>query len=148
MKRKIFLGVGLMVVTAIAYVSGDSKPELAKTYPESVQIVVENPLQINRTDATVRFKVKDLFAKAPQFNPNAFVVLSGGNELASQSIDLDGDTQPDRITFVTDFKASEKKEMTIRYAVSGKMSREYVRLWSEKSIDEIKHKHTTSRTGR
>lgn len=136
MNRKIVLGVGLLVVIAIGYADDDSNPELEKRYPESVTITVDNPLPASRIDAIVEKDVNDIIKRVPQFNPKAFVVLSGGNELASQSIDLDGDTHPDKITFVTDFEGSEKKEVTMRYAVSGKMSREYIK----RTQAELSHK--------
>ena len=77
------------------------------------------------TDEAIILNVEELKAKASDFNPNAFVVFSEGIELASQANDLNGDSDPDQIVAITDFKAGEKKKLTIQYAKSGMKSREY-----------------------
>ncbi len=87
------------------------------------------------TDEAIILNVEELKAKASDFNPNAFVVFSEGIELASQANDLNGDSNPDQIVVITDFKAGEKKKVTIQYAKTGMKSREYLkRTQAELSI--------------
>ena len=98
-------------------------------------LTVENGIDLLRTDEAVVLNVEKLKAKASDFNPNAFVVFSEGIELASQANDLNGDSDPDQIVVITDFKAGEKKKVTIQYAKTGMKSREYLkRTQAELSI--------------
>lgn len=94
-------------------------------YPASLSIRVTNETDLMRTDEAVVLNVETLKAKAPDFNPNAFVIFSRGVEVASQSTDLNGDGAPDQIIAVTDFKPGEQKKLKIRYATAGLKSRHY-----------------------
>ena len=48
------------------------------TYQESFQVSVQNPLAGERKDVVVELFIKRIKVTVPEFNPNAFVVLSGG----------------------------------------------------------------------
>ncbi len=105
--------------------SNDGDPATKAEYPESLLLSVKNPAAAGRTDEAVILNVSEIRAKTPEFNPNAFIVLSGGKELASQADDLDADGAPDRIVFVADFKPGQKKTFVVRYANTGIRIRNY-----------------------
>lgn len=135
MKRKIWLGATLITVILINYVGCSGKSEIEQTYPAAVNIMVSNPLTADRDEAVVIVSVDQIRTKAPA-NPNAFVVLAGKTELPSQAIDPNGDGEFDQIAFETNFVAREEKAITIRYAESGTMPREY----PKKTQAELSHK--------
>lgn len=136
MKRKIWLNIALVIGILINYPGCTGKSEIEQTFPASLKITVRNPLKIDRPEAVVTLNVDEIKAKAPAFNPNAFVVLAGETELPGQAVDADGDGEPDEIKFETNFAAGEGKAITIRYAESGSMSREY----PKKTQAELSHK--------
>jgi len=105
--------------------SNDGDPAARADYPGRFQLSVKNPAAAGRTDEAVLLNVSEIKAKFPGFNPGAFIVLSGGKELASQADDLDGDGAPDRIVFVSDFKPKQKKAFLVRYASEGIRTRNY-----------------------
>jgi len=70
------------------------------------------------------------------FNPDAFVVLAGNDELASQATDKDADGTPDEIAFVCNLSAGESKDVSILYASEGTKEREY----TKRTQAEISHK--------
>ena len=94
-------------------------------YPQSVTLTVKNPIDLKRTDEPIVLEVDQIKAKAPDFNPNAFVIYSNGVELASQANDLNGDGDPDQIIAMMDFKPGETKKLSLRYAASGVKLRDY-----------------------
>lgn len=110
--------------------------QLKQTYPEFFEISAENPTTIDRNDAAVLINIDDIKLIYPEFNANAFLVLSEDNELASQAIDLDNNGMPDEIMFVTDFVSREKKSLTLRYATSGTNERKY----PKRTQAELSHK--------
>jgi hypothetical protein len=105
--------------------SREGDPKTIAEYPSGFQLTVKNPASIERTDEAVVLNVSDIRGKFPRFNPGAFLVLSGGKEMAGQADDLDGDGAPDRIVFISDFGPEQKKTFVIRYADEGIKIREY-----------------------
>lgn len=115
---------GWMII--ILFTLGCSGPDsIKREYPESFKISVENPANINRENEAVVLSVTKIKEKHPGFNPEAFVILSDENELASQANDLNGDGKTDQIVFISDYAAKEQKTITIRYLKSGTKKREY-----------------------
>ncbi|MFQ5603022.1 MAG: DUF4861 domain-containing protein [bacterium] len=126
----------LIVILGGCSKSPEGKRDLAKQYPEALQMTVKNAVNLARKDALVAMGIEEIKTNFPQFNPAAFVVLDAGKELASQADDLDGDGALDQITFVADFTTNESKAVTVRYATSGEKKRDYLR----RTQAELSHK--------
>jgi hypothetical protein len=109
---------------------------LEKAYPETLTFSVKNTAIHARKDAAVVFETTKINAKSPDFNDKAFVILSEGKELASQANDFDGDGNADQIVCVADFAPNETKALTMRYAKSGVLPREY----PKRTQAELSHK--------
>jgi hypothetical protein len=103
----------------------DGDNNVSGEYPESLTITVYNEANLQRSNEAIVLNVKQFKTKAPDFNPDAFVIFSNGAELASQANDLDGDGYPDEIVALADFKPGENKKLSLRYATSGRKPREY-----------------------
>lgn len=114
----------------------EGSESLKKIYPESLALSAKNVGAWARRDAEIVLDVAKLQAKAPEFNANAFVILANSNDLASQADDLDGDGSADQIVSVADFAPKETKALTVRYAKSGKLKREY----PKRTQAELSHK--------
>jgi hypothetical protein len=131
----------LLSIVLVALLLGCSKQDngndvLSKTYPEAVALSVKNPSDFARQDAAIGFEIAQLKTKAPNFNDKAFVILHETQELASQTNDLDGDGNADQIVCIADFAAYETKALTVRYAQSGALAREY----PKRTQAELSHK--------
>lgn len=109
---------------------------LKQEYPEATTLSVKNPAAFAREDAQIIIDLAKLKAQAPEFNDKAFVVLHNAQELASQVNDRNDDGNADEIVCVTDFAANETKALTVRYAKSGELSREY----PKRTQAELSHK--------
>ena len=110
--------------------------EIKTRYPETVSFSVQNSADLLRRDAPVFLDVGMLKKEHPDFNSDAFVLLHAGNEISSQADDINGDGNPDQITFVMDFLPKETKTVTLRYAPSGKRERSY----PKRTQAEVSHK--------
>jgi len=98
---------------------------IKKQFPQFFNLTVSNETNLLRKDEVIELSVDDLRAKAPEFNPNAFVVFSRNVELASQSNDSNGDDEADQVIFLADFQPNETKQVQVRYAKSGIIKRDY-----------------------
>lgn len=127
----------LKLCVLCAFVVSCSPPDpFEQAYPEAITLSVKNPASLARKDAEVVLDLAKLKASAPEFNDKAFVVLHNAQELASQANDRDGDGNTDEIVCVADFAANETKALTVRYAKSGALSREY----PKRTQVELSHK--------
>jgi hypothetical protein len=106
-----------------------------RTFPESIRLQVENPAGIDREEA-IFLSVAELQQHDSEFNPNAFIVLDGLQEIPSQANDLNRDGNLDQIVFVARFAAEENRPMIIRYAKDGKIARSY----PKRTQAELSHK--------
>ncbi len=127
---KILIKVSL--ISLIFFLIGCSKSSKENQifnadYPEQFQLLVSNPLDSLRKDVAVQLDVNSIKEKYPDFNPLAFIVLNEGNELPSQPEDINGDSSPDRIVFLTNLNPGEKQNLTVRYAKVGIKKREYTK---------------------
>ncbi len=116
---------------------------LKQAYPEAMTLTAKNPVvragqsvESARRDAEIIVEMAQLKARAPEFNSKAFVILADGRELASQAIDMDNDGHADQIVCVADFAPNETKTLTVRYAKSGELRREY----PKRTHAELSHK--------
>ncbi len=94
-------------------------------YPEQFQVSVTNPVDSLRKDVAVQLDINSIKEKYPDFNPSAFIVFNKGNELPSQTENINGGGNPGMIVFLTDLKPAEKQNITVRYAKDGIKKREY-----------------------
>lgn len=125
MKRAIWL-IGLFVAMSCQN-TARIPADVAKQYPLSLQIGVENPLSVQRNDVLVKVSLSDLRSAAEGFNPDAFVAYAEGKELPVQSIDLNGDGAPDEIGILIDMAPVEKRDVDILYAKNIKLMHEYTK---------------------
>ncbi len=133
---KSFLNIiSLSIVIFILGCTPGVDQNIKNDYPESLTICVTNETDLLRTNETIVLTVDQLKAKAPDFNPKAFVIFSNGVECASQANDLNGDGDPDQVIAILNFKPGESKKLNLRYAKSGERPREYAkRTQAELSI--------------
>ncbi len=92
---------------------------------ESISLKVTNPIDEVRKDAFISLEIKELKKLAADFNGNAFEVFDNNRELASQLEDKDLDGKSDVISFVTDLKPNETKEIQIKYSKTGEVKHNY-----------------------
>lgn len=108
--------------------SKDSVDQTIKnSYPESFSLTVLNETDLTRPDEAVVFDVENLKQKAPDFNPNSYVIFCNGVELASQANDLNGDGSAEQIVTIMDFQPGEKKTLSARYSTADVEPREYTK---------------------
>ncbi len=113
----LFVFIFIMLHTGCAREkSGESIKDL---FPESIAFTVENPLNLQRSDAWVELNVNELKEINRSFNSMAFALTRNNTEIASQL------TADNKIHFVTDLKADEKVEFTLRFAVEREIPRDY-----------------------
>jgi hypothetical protein len=137
MNWKLFFSVSVLFPILVGYSdTDDDQTDLATIYPVSFQISVENSISIGRIDETVVLCVNKLKEKYPEFNPDAFVVLSGIEEMASQANDLNQDGKVDQIVILSDYIPDEQKSFTIRFAKSGKQ----IKAYKKRTQAELSHK--------
>ncbi len=125
MKKVIWL-LGILLMMSCQK-SEKIPADLARLYPLSINIKVENPMDVQRKDVLAELAIPDLRAKYSDFNPNAFVAFSDGMELPVQAIDLNGDGEPDEIGILMDMAPSQTKSVDVRYARTGDLTREYTK---------------------
>ena len=137
MKFFLYFVTSLISFSLIGCADQDNlPPDLKKEFPELISFSVNNPLDFSRSDASVSLQISDLRTRESGFNDHAFLIWSGSRELPSQTIDIDGDGQFDKIAFNIDLTAKEKKDLTIRYAGKGEMKRSY----QKRTQAELSHK--------
>jgi hypothetical protein len=106
---------------------------IKKQFSESVSVQISNPLQTERKDVLVSIKANQL--TNTEFNADAFVVMDGDKELASQYNKTDEDEKG--IVFMIDaLKANEKKTIIIYYNKTGKIEHNY----TKRTQAELSHK--------
>ncbi|MBN2008281.1 DUF4861 domain-containing protein [candidate division KSB1 bacterium] len=110
--------------------------ELKQQFPKSVTIHIksENPLAL--ADAPVTLSIAKIKQQAPTFNPDAYVVIANGQEIASQVFDKNRDGIADEICCVVNIPANQTIALTVRYAESGKQPRTY----KKRTQAELSHK--------
>ncbi|GAB4378747.1 MAG: hypothetical protein Kow0042_27460 [Calditrichia bacterium] len=123
------MGIGLSCSTKPA-------SDIEQLYPGSFEISVENATTLARLDQAVMLNVDRIREKHPVFNPQAFVVLSGEEELPAQAVDRNVDGEFDQIVVLADFAPQEVKRLTVRFASSGKIQRDY----RKRTQAELSHK--------
>lgn len=143
--RLVALGIfGIILMTYWGCSTTDeARDPLKQAFPEAFTLSVKNPVTFEfhgvkqpRPDAEIILEMAQIKAKAPEFNADAFVILADGKELPSQVVEVDNDGNVDHIVCVADFTGDETKTLTVRYAKSGEMKREY----PKRTQAELAHK--------
>lgn len=121
MKKKefnILLIISILILTVAMFISGCSFPAGKRRSVPQIEMIVENPLQIKRTDEFIVLKVSDIKEMAEDFSQNTFVVLQPdtNQEIPHQLDDTDNDGIGDEIAMVIDIEPKEKKRIIIRYS--------------------------------
>lgn len=106
-----------------------------KEFPSSVSVKVTNALDAPRTDAFVFIPLAELKKKAADFNPNAFIILDQGKEIASQYNAKDKDLNG-VVAVLASMKAKEVRELQVRYNPTGEDHHTYPKLTQA----ELSHK--------
>ncbi|MEO8400062.1 MAG: DUF4861 domain-containing protein [Ignavibacteriaceae bacterium] len=120
MKIKLSILIALFFIVFFVFKKNYSQDSLS-----AFSITVENDLNEERTDEIVEINIKDLKAKYPGFNVNAFLVKEGEKEIPSQLEDINGDGKNDKILFLASFKPNETKKIEINFSEPGKIKKEY-----------------------
>jgi len=102
-----------------------SAQTLEKQFPKSFKVAISNPLDAVRENTVIVLSPEQL-QQVKGFNSNAFVVLDGKNEIASQYNETD---RSKGIVFVlSNLGAKESREIVIRFHPSATIKREYKKL--------------------
>jgi len=109
--------------------------DLKQQFPLSFSVKVTNPVNEKRANVLISITAADLKKNAGDFNPNAFVVLDNGKEIASQynraDVDLSG------IAVVVDqLDPNESRVLQVRYNKEGEIKRTY----HKRTQAELSHK--------
>lgn len=104
---------------------------------QSLNITVSNPLNVDRTDVPVIYRLNGQVKSA--------LITENGQEIACQLDDIDGDGRYDELCFLTNLTKKQKKTFAIELSNEGK-PREYTpqvfaELMLRNSAVKIKNKH-------
>lgn len=137
LKKKIKL---LQALTALLFALLCIVPEthaqnLQRLFPRAFVLEVSNPLNQPRTDLMIFLDAETLQKQVPAFNPEAFVVLEGGKEIASQYNHKDPEKKG-LVTILPQIGPGATKKLTIRYKENGAIPRTY----PKRTQAELSHK--------
>ncbi len=106
-----------------------------------IEMIVENPLPVKRTDEFVVLKIALLKEIAPDFSEDMFIVLQVGSdqEIPYQVDDMNNDGELDEIAMIMDMEPGEQKQLVIRYAPSDSPENRSVRIGYEKRTRAAMH---------
>jgi len=107
-----------------------------KEYPKFLTVDLNNNSGLTRTDELISIDISSIEENHTDFNPEAFIVLNGSKELASQANDLNKDGSYDKVFFLTDLNTNEQQSMMIHYNPEGKQER----IYGKRTQAEISHK--------
>jgi hypothetical protein len=126
---------GALLMAATLLSINLSAQDLRKEFPKSFTVKVTNPLSQEREAAPVYLSAQELKKKYPAFNTQAFVVLDGKTEIASQYNHKDGD-KPGAYLVLDKMAPKATRTLTIRYKETGEASRNY----TKRTQAELSHK--------
>ncbi|WP_224999006.1 DUF4861 domain-containing protein [Cesiribacter sp. SM1] len=125
----------ICLLLVVMYASTAAAQDLKRTYPRSFVVEVNNPLNLNRTDVMVFLEEDKIQNQLAGFNPDAFVVLDGSTEIASQYNKQDPEKRG-IVAILPQMGAGQTKKLTIRYKESGELKRNY----TKRTQAELSHK--------
>lgn len=133
MKRKRNVWSVLLAVLVSTY---SFAQDVQKKFPESFTVKVANPLKAARTDVFIHIASEQVDKSIKGFNPKAFVVVDKqGKEIPAQ-YNFQDHAQPGIVAVLDELKASETRELTIRYNKTGTEKRTY----TKRTQAELSHK--------
>jgi hypothetical protein len=120
LKYILILSLAIMVAIPGCGLPGGKRKEVPK-----IDMVVDNPLDVKRTDEFVVLKVSDLKEMAADFSQDTFIVLQADSnqEIPCQLDDMNNDGVGDEIAMIMDMEPKEKKRIMIRYSPQSPESR-------------------------
>jgi hypothetical protein len=132
--RKALTSLLAFTLVLSTFISGCTFPGKRREVPQ-IQMLVSNPLPVERTDEFVVLPVADLKEMAPDFSPEAFVVMEAAakQEIPYQLDDMDNDGEGDEIAMVLNMGPGEQKSIVIRYAPEGPESRSVTLGYSKRT---------------
>ena len=125
--RTLFFTLALMLSTVLFFCNtGSNIPsDVKQDYPLKFTVKVANETNLDRKDELISFDVKNIESRQPDFNSMAFVIFDGAKELASQTLDLNGDGKFEEVLCLADFAPGEKKKLSVYFAKDGVKERSY-----------------------
>ena len=131
---KIRLTCQVLVLSMLSAGSAFAQ-NLKKEFPKSFTVKVTNPLNQQRDNVMVLVDGEEIKKNVASFNPQAFVVLDGKKEVASQYNLKDAENKG--IVVVLDQLAPKaSRKLTIRYKENGTAERNY----TKRTQAELSHK--------
>jgi hypothetical protein len=120
--RKIVLYLIIPIIVSSSFLSGCSLLTGRQGKVPKIDMIVDNPLPVKRTDEFVVLKVDFLKDMFPDFSPNAFIAVEADSnqEIPNQVDDMNNDGLGDEIVMVLDMEPGERKKITLRYAPEGR----------------------------
>lgn len=100
----------------------------------TIEVTIENPLPIKRTNVPIVLKISEIKEKADDFTPGLYIITPSKPpekdkssekskqpvKIASQTDDIDYDGVKDEIIFLVDLEPEEVKKILIRYSPESK----------------------------
>ncbi len=127
---KVLFNSFLLLASALLFIMGCGKTvgnKLDAQYPASFKISVVNNADLPLNDKTISVSIESILQKHPDFNPKAFVVMTGGEEIPSQTESISYDHSPSNIIFISDFAPKSERDFTVRFNKTGASNNEYTK---------------------
>ncbi|MCX6167744.1 MAG: DUF4861 domain-containing protein [Ignavibacteriales bacterium] len=115
----IVFGFQIQTISASENQNGEGKA-LPNFY-----IKAQNNLDREQQNVLISIPLDKIKIKYNDFNENAFIAFDGNTQIPTQTEDLDGDKIPDNILLLLDFKANEKKTITVQYDKMAVLKKEF-----------------------
>ncbi len=109
--------------------------DMKRMFPESFTVEVSNPIDLDRTDVFMNISAEHIINRDKKFNPNAFVVLHDGKEIASQHNEA-GSPDPGIVVILDRMAPRQTVTLIVRYNKKGTAKREY----GKRTYAELSHK--------
>ncbi len=117
----------IILVLLIALLSCASNNNKKSPYPQTIEVRVVNPIDVQRNDQPVGIKLAGLKGKYKDFNENNCVVILNETEIPHQVVDHNGDGKADGLLFLVNMKPKEELMVLIKYSKTGKTQHNYVK---------------------
>ncbi|GHA74882.1 DUF4861 domain-containing protein [Pontibacter akesuensis] len=127
--------IPLQLLLVVLFAQDAHAQNLKQEFPRALSMEVKNPLSQPRQNVMVFIAEADLKKSAPDFNPNAFVVLNGKTEIPSQ-YNSKLKEKKGIMLVLDELKANEARKLTIRYNKQGIAKRDY----TKRTQAELSHK--------
>lgn len=111
---------------------------LAQSGEKTVMVTVENTWTQMKKDEPVVLKIKDL---KPNFTVNSAIVWDGEKEIPSQLDDLNRDTNPDELVFVTDVPAGTKRSFKVVLSAESIKKNYPARVYAQMRLNDKSQKN-------